>query len=165
MYFTLCQYLSSLVCYHQMIPHLMCWSLLMHMSSMCLHVFTQEVYPNPETFNPERFLKDGSLDKSVCDPTNFIFRFRWRYLFCFVITTYRFWQSWRSCPGRYIALVSNWTAAASLLATLQFSKHPDGDVVGPNFEGGLTVSVYTFYCQRIFINDWAIAGILLHSSA
>jgi hypothetical protein len=58
--------------------------------TMCLPVLTQEVYPNPETFDPERFLKDGSLDKSVCDPTNFTFGFGRRCLHCFVITTYRF---------------------------------------------------------------------------
>jgi hypothetical protein len=50
---------------------------------------------------------------------------------------------------RHLALVSNWTAAASLLATLQFSKHPDDPDVGPNFESGLSVSVYIAYCQRI----------------
>jgi cytochrome P450 len=53
-------------------------------------VLTQEVYPNPETFDPERFLKDGSLDKSVRDPTTYIFGFGRRYIRCFVIATYRF---------------------------------------------------------------------------
>jgi cytochrome P450 len=56
----------------------------------CLPVLTQEVYPNPETFDPERFLKDGSLDKSVRDPTTYIFGFGRRYIRCFVIATYRF---------------------------------------------------------------------------
>ena len=28
------------------------------------------VYPNPEVFNPERFLKDGKIDPTVFDPEN-----------------------------------------------------------------------------------------------
>jgi cytochrome P450 len=51
-------------------------------------VLTQEVYPNPESFDPERFLKDGSLDKNVCDRTNFIFGFGRRCVRCCVIATY-----------------------------------------------------------------------------
>lgn len=28
----------------------------------------EEVYPDSDTFNPDRFMKDGKLDKSVRDP-------------------------------------------------------------------------------------------------
>jgi cytochrome P450 len=32
-------------------------------------------YPNPETFKPERYLKDGYPDLSVRDPTSLAFGF------------------------------------------------------------------------------------------
>jgi len=31
------------------------------------------IYPDPETFNPERFLKDGKIDPSVLNPEDRIF--------------------------------------------------------------------------------------------
>lgn len=34
-----------------------------------------EDYPNPDVFNPDRFLKDGKLDSSVRDPTTISFGF------------------------------------------------------------------------------------------
>ena len=34
-----------------------------------------EIYPNPEQFNPDRFIRDGKLDTSVLDPASKIFGF------------------------------------------------------------------------------------------
>ena len=34
-----------------------------------------EVYPEPEEFRPERFLKDGKLDSNVLDPNLVAFGF------------------------------------------------------------------------------------------
>jgi len=42
----------------------------------------EEVYPDPSTFKPERFLtKDGKIDPNVRDPTDIAFGFgrRWRH--------------------------------------------------------------------------------------
>lgn len=38
-----------------------------------------EVYPEPEKFRPERFLKDGKLDPGVLNPFNMAFGFGRRY--------------------------------------------------------------------------------------
>ncbi|PIL23523.1 cytochrome P450 [Ganoderma sinense ZZ0214-1] len=55
-------------------------------------------YPNPDSFSPERFLKDGQLDGSVRDPLKFQFGF-----------------GRRICPGRHYALDSAFLMIASVL--------------------------------------------------
>ena len=32
-----------------------------------------EVYPNPDEFRPERFIRDGKIDPSIRDPAAFVF--------------------------------------------------------------------------------------------
>ena len=43
----------------------------------------ERVYPEPHEFKPERFLKNGKLDRSVRDPMNIAFGFGRRWAFCF----------------------------------------------------------------------------------
>ncbi|KAI0763838.1 CyP450 monooxygenase [Trametes elegans] len=57
-----------------------------------------DVYPNPEAFNPERFLKHGQLDPDVRDPYTFIFGY-----------------GRRICPGRYLADSSLFLTCACIL--------------------------------------------------
>lgn len=40
----------------------------------------EEVYPDPFTFNPDRFMKDGKIDKSVRDPSHACFGFGRRFV-------------------------------------------------------------------------------------
>jgi hypothetical protein len=40
----------------------------------------EEVYPDPESFKPERFLKNGTLNKEIRDPRDIIFGFGRRYV-------------------------------------------------------------------------------------
>ena len=38
------------------------------------------MYPDPENFKPERFLKDGKINPDVQDPNAFVFGYGRRYV-------------------------------------------------------------------------------------
>ncbi|KAF9786329.1 cytochrome P450 [Thelephora terrestris] len=67
-------------------------------------------YPDPLTFNPGRFLKDGQIDPNVKDPELQVFG----------------WGR-RICPGRHFALRVSFLAVARTLATFDISKCIDED--------------------------------------
>lgn len=79
----------------------------------------EEVYPDPFTFNPDRFMKDGKIDKSVRDPAHACFGF-----------------GRRICPGRYMAFSAVWIAIASLIYVFDFEKavDEDGNIIEPSHE-------------------------------
>ncbi|PIL29320.1 cytochrome P450 [Ganoderma sinense ZZ0214-1] len=68
-----------------------------------LYAFSRDprVYPDPETFDPERFLKDGKINPDVQDPSTFAFGY-----------------GRRICPGRHFAEASLFIIIASVLHTL-----------------------------------------------
>lgn len=71
-------------------------------------------YPDPSTFNPERFLcrtPDGelALDPNVPDPSHAAFGF-----------------GRRICPGRFMAYQSVWLTLASLLCAFHIERSKDG---------------------------------------
>ncbi|RDB18414.1 hypothetical protein Hypma_000390 [Hypsizygus marmoreus] len=79
----------------------------------------ESTYPDPFTFNPERFLKDGQLDPSVKDPAHAAFGF-----------------GRRICPGRHMAYDAIWIAIASMIAAFDITKpvDADGNIVEPTYE-------------------------------
>ena len=77
----------------------------------------ESVYPEPATFNPDRFLyPDGSPNPNVRDPSVAAFGF-----------------GRRKCPGRYLAVESLWLAIANILAVYEIRKAigPDGQEITP----------------------------------
>ncbi|KAK7447720.1 hypothetical protein VKT23_013976 [Stygiomarasmius scandens] len=66
-----------------------------------------EMYPEPLSFKPERFLKQEGKDLPL-DPASIAFGF-----------------GRRICPGRYFGLNSAWLAIASLIATYNLKKGVD----------------------------------------
>ncbi|KAI0796818.1 cytochrome P450 [Abortiporus biennis] len=71
-------------------------------------------YPNPDTFDPERFLKDGKLDPSVRDPGTLVFGF-----------------GRRICPGRHFSNMGVFLIMASVLQVynIEPAKDSNGDYV------------------------------------
>ena len=41
----------------------------------------EEVYPEAASFKPERFIKNGALNKEIRDPRDIVFGFGRRYIF------------------------------------------------------------------------------------
>ncbi|KAF7354308.1 Cytochrome P450 [Mycena venus] len=65
----------------------------------------QNVYPDPDSFKPERFLLDGKVNPTVRDPDTAVFGF-----------------GRRVCPGRYMATEFIWITVASMLAAFDIKK-------------------------------------------
>ncbi|KDQ22135.1 hypothetical protein PLEOSDRAFT_1050675 [Pleurotus ostreatus PC15] len=68
----------------------------------------ETTFPEPEKFNPSRFLKDGVIDTQLKDR---------------VMATFGFGR--RVCPGRYFALDNLWLNLASILSVYTMSKAVD----------------------------------------
>jgi cytochrome P450 len=87
----------------------------------------EEMYPDAEAFKPERFIKNGALNKEIRDPREFVFGFGRRYV-GLNLSTYRLLRPYfsfcitRICPGRFIAFSATWMSVAGILATLEIAK-------------------------------------------
>lgn len=92
-------------------------------------------YPDPFAFKPERFMKDGKLNKAIRDPETAGF----------------FGYGRRVCPGRPTAISSIWIAVVSLLATYEIDKavDADGKIIEPSGEqhSALINTVKPFPCS------------------
>lgn len=91
-------------------------------------------YPDPFSFKPDRFMKEGQLDLTVEDPA---------------IAAFGFGR--RICPGRHLAYASVWITVASILAAFEITKavDEDGMVIEPNdkVQPGLVCMPEAFKCS------------------
>lgn len=84
----------------------------------------EDRYPDPDTFNPSRFLtSEGTLDADVPDPGDV------------------FGYGRRICPGRHFAMDVIWLAIANILSVITIGKPLDenGNAIEPSgeFRNGL----------------------------
>ncbi|KAF8210955.1 cytochrome P450 [Mycena galopus ATCC 62051] len=86
-------------------------------NAWCVDVF-QVMYPDPYSFEPERFLLNGKLNPEVRSPE----------------AAFGFGR--RMCPGRHMAHDSLWLNIVSILATFNITKSvgDDGQVIEPTHE-------------------------------
>jgi len=91
----------------------------------------ESIYPDPEIFNPERFIKDGGINSGVQDPEKFMSG-----------------HGRRVCPGKHFAIRMLFTTIACTIATFDIKKVVDehGDEVTPNpeFNPGLIMAPFPF---------------------
>ncbi|KAJ8468167.1 hypothetical protein ONZ51_g9809 [Trametes cubensis] len=93
-----------------------------------------EHYPNPETFEPDRFLKDGKLNEDVLDPATVMFGY-----------------GRRICPGRHFAENSLFINIACLLHVFDImpavDEHGSAIPVRYRVSSGLASTVEPFKCS------------------
>ncbi|KAF9646067.1 cytochrome P450 [Thelephora ganbajun] len=86
------------------------------------------VYPAPHTYDPERFLKDGKLDRSIKDPEDMVFG-----------------TGRRICPGRWFALRTLFLNIACTLAIFDIEA-PAGEKLEPKFHESHVRHAIPFKC-------------------
>lgn len=79
----------------------------------------EEHYPDPLSFNPDRFIKDGTLNPEILHPDVAAFGY-----------------GRRICPGRFMAQDSIWITVATTLAAFDIrpAKNAEGKPIIPSGE-------------------------------
>ncbi|TFK37861.1 cytochrome P450 [Crucibulum laeve] len=85
-----------------------------------------DMYPDPEIFNPERFLKDGDINPDIRDPTAAAFGF-----------------GRRTCPGRFLADECLYILIVSIMAVYNI-KSPINNAGDPPLKPEMTSGIISF---------------------
>lgn len=103
--------------------------------------YDESTYPAPHIYDPERFLRDGTVDRSVKDPEDRVFG-----------------SGKRICPGRYFAMRTLFLNIACILAFFDIEA-PAGESLEANFhEDGIVRNPAPFNCK---ISPRSQAGLML----
>ncbi|KAJ7251434.1 cytochrome P450 [Mycena rebaudengoi] len=96
-------------------------------------LYDEIAYPDPDKFNPDRFLLNGRLNPAVRDPS-LVFGF-----------------GRRVCQGRHMAQSTLWITVASLLAVFNITKAigEDGQILEPSYKyhSAVVLMPFPFKCS------------------
>ncbi|KAJ8506903.1 hypothetical protein ONZ45_g10644 [Pleurotus djamor] len=84
----------------------------------------ESIFPDPDAFKPERFIKDGKIDPELTEITQIVFGFGRRHaLHSIQQLTYSLSTiSSRICPGRFMVMNTLWILMASTLSAFNISS-------------------------------------------
>ena len=121
----------------------------------------ESIYPDPEAFSPERFIKDGGINSEVQDPERFMSghgrRYVWSALSPIVTAlsspvaatdTCVFRAPCCVCPGKNFAVRMLFTTITCIIATFNIKKvvdeHGNEATPNPEFNPGIIMYVPPF---------------------